>query len=384
MATQYTLTGSFTAITEEKGTIQNVGTESVELASTTNATAGEGIILLPGEKRTFNGSLSARSMGDATADVNVVDFTEAGEGGDVMTGASASADGTSGLVPLPTAGNENRFLRGDGSWAVPTDEDTQYQPATQLADGLMSATDKTNLDNIESNYRQPSTAYTAGQIAYHSALPPGRYLECTTAGITGSGALTISGTGIGTTVTDGTVVWMISKSLSVMGEAMHGTTINRNVNTSNLQLIGGHEAANGAGLTLYGSDWGDSSDGAFNLKAVKSSNSYNLKGFPNGNLQWEGNDLAGSAIVAKSLGQNGYIKYASGLIMQWGRILIATSSTQITLPVSFSNTDYTFICTPNRDTGNDMPVVTTGNYATGSCYGKASIDTYVRWIAIGY
>lgn len=35
-------------------------------------------------------------------------------------------------------------------------------------------------------------------------------------------------------------------------------------------------------------------------------------------LTWNGNDLAGSAIVAKSLVPNGYIKYASGLLFQWG------------------------------------------------------------------
>ena len=210
MATKYTLTTTFTAITEGKGTIQNVGNEAVELVSSTNAAAGEGIVLLPGEKRTYKGSISARSLGDAGSDVNVVDFTEAAEGGDVMTGATATTDGTSGLVPPPTAGNENRFLRGDGTWAVPTDEDTQYQPATQLADGLMSATDKTNLDNIEANYRQPSTSYIAGQIAYHTTLPTGYYLECTTPGTTGSGALTISNTGLGKLVTDGTVAWAIN------------------------------------------------------------------------------------------------------------------------------------------------------------------------------
>lgn len=37
-----------------------------------------------------------------------------------MTGATASADGTSGLVPVPQAGDQNKFLRGDGTWADPT------------------------------------------------------------------------------------------------------------------------------------------------------------------------------------------------------------------------------------------------------------------------
>lgn len=34
-----------------------------------------------------------------------------------FTGATASADGTKGYVPAPQAGDEEKFLRGDGQWA---------------------------------------------------------------------------------------------------------------------------------------------------------------------------------------------------------------------------------------------------------------------------
>ena len=37
-----------------------------------------------------------------------------------MTGATASADGKGGLVPTPIAGQQASYLRGDGTWAVPT------------------------------------------------------------------------------------------------------------------------------------------------------------------------------------------------------------------------------------------------------------------------
>jgi hypothetical protein len=36
---------------------------------------------------------------------------------DPMVGATADADGTSGTVPAPSAGDQNKFLRGDGTWA---------------------------------------------------------------------------------------------------------------------------------------------------------------------------------------------------------------------------------------------------------------------------
>ena len=37
-----------------------------------------------------------------------------------MVGATASTDGTGGLVPAPSAGDQNKYLRGDGTWANPT------------------------------------------------------------------------------------------------------------------------------------------------------------------------------------------------------------------------------------------------------------------------
>ena len=42
----------------------------------------------------------------------------------VITGATDSADGTSGLVPRPKPGDNTKFLRGDGTWASPSE--TEY------------------------------------------------------------------------------------------------------------------------------------------------------------------------------------------------------------------------------------------------------------------
>jgi len=40
-----------------------------------------------------------------------------------MTGATSSANGTSGLVPGPSAGDQDKFLKGDGTWADIITED---------------------------------------------------------------------------------------------------------------------------------------------------------------------------------------------------------------------------------------------------------------------
>lgn len=95
-----------------------------------------------------------------------------------MKGATSSAAGTHGLVPAPAAGKQSQYLRGDGTWATPTN--TTYSDATQSAHGLMSVDDKKKLDGIASganNYVHPTSSGnkhipsggSAGQILRWSA-----------------------------------------------------------------------------------------------------------------------------------------------------------------------------------------------------------------------
>lgn len=127
-----------------------------------------------------------------------------------MTGASASKAGTAGTVPAPAAGDNAKFLAGDGTWATPKDtvythptyttrtaglykvtvddkghvsdatavdksditglgipgQDTTYEDATQKVHGLLSTDDKKKLDGIASganNYTHPThTAASEG------------------------------------------------------------------------------------------------------------------------------------------------------------------------------------------------------------------------------
>ena len=78
-----------------------------------------------------------------------------------------------GLAPK-IDGSTTKFLRGDGTWAVPPDTNTTYSAATQSASGLMSAADKKKLDGIATsanNYSLPTaSSSTLGGVKTTSAV----------------------------------------------------------------------------------------------------------------------------------------------------------------------------------------------------------------------
>ena len=58
-----------------------------------------------------------------------------GDSTTIFTGATASADGTSGQVPVPHIGDEDKFLKGDGTWDDVPDPQTMTG-ATSSANGV--------------------------------------------------------------------------------------------------------------------------------------------------------------------------------------------------------------------------------------------------------
>lgn len=65
-----------------------------------------------------------------------------------MKAATASAAGTHGLVPAPAAGKQGQYLRGDGTWATPTNTDTHYTAKNVVGS---SATATANVTAVASN-----------------------------------------------------------------------------------------------------------------------------------------------------------------------------------------------------------------------------------------
>ena len=86
-----------------------------------------------------------------------------------MTGATASADGTAGYVPAPpSSGHNTKYLRADGTWAVPPD--TTYTPAsaTPLVDGTAAV--GTSEKYAREDHRHPTdTSRASTAVATTSA-----------------------------------------------------------------------------------------------------------------------------------------------------------------------------------------------------------------------
>jgi hypothetical protein len=322
-------------------------------------------------------------------------------------------------INLPTASTtlKGGIKVGTGVEVVNEKLNVKVATANEVA-GVLSSADEgkvaVNNDGTMTynplGYRKPSTTYAAGDIAYHASLPTGWYLECTTAGTTSANDLTIATPTVNSTITDGTVVWTINKDLSLLGGTINGDlTVVGEINginfsenkmsfgdsfniynekdTTNINIFGGTKTlpATSARLSLYGGSSSNGNAGKFVLESATANDSVKLVGEQNGNLVWGSNDLAGSAIVAKSLSANGYIKYASGLIIQWGRLIPSATEQTITFPISFSiSTSYSTLCglSASVAAGVSMVNMTASTAKIVTASGNTSYQH--NWVAVGY
>lgn len=113
----------------------------------TNDSVGQNIASTYVKSVTVSGRTVTVTKGNGTASKFTTQDTTYGN----MSGATTSASGNAGLVPAPATGANNRYLRSDGRWAVPPDNNTTYSVATQSANGLMSSADKLKLDGLSSD-----------------------------------------------------------------------------------------------------------------------------------------------------------------------------------------------------------------------------------------
>lgn len=98
--------------------------------------------------------------------------------------------------------------------------------------------------------------------------------------------------------------------------------------------------------------------------------------------------LLNEAIVAYSINSNGYIKYASGLIIQWGytRGVSADSTETITFPISFTaHSRIVAIAATDNDTAAAPYIHVTEKILTNVTFKITNSNAIqIDWIAIGY
>lgn len=99
--------GATTVTSDANGVITINSTDTNTDTNTTYSLSGA----LSGN--TFVNTLTPSSGSNTTATVPA------------MTAASSSSAGKAGLVPAPASGKQTSFLRGDGTWVVPSDTDTK-------------------------------------------------------------------------------------------------------------------------------------------------------------------------------------------------------------------------------------------------------------------
>ena len=133
-----------------------------------------------------------------------------------FSGASSSAAGKAGLVPAPAAGNHDDFLRGDGNWAAPTTISGNAGTATKLQTGRAI---RTNLGS--------TIAVTFDGSAN------------VTPGVTGTLPIGNGGTGR----TDGkAVAWDTTRTISFTGDVTGSFTLDGSANRSCALSIAGASA----------------------------------------------------------------------------------------------------------------------------------------------
>ena len=95
----------------------------------------------------------------------------------VFGAASASANGSTGLVPAPTAGNQLKFLRADGTWATPTNTTYTLSSFSITATAAeLNILDGATINVTELNYLKGVTSNIQTQLNGKAAASHGTHV----------------------------------------------------------------------------------------------------------------------------------------------------------------------------------------------------------------
>lgn len=183
--------GSWTALVRTTDTIAKAtnATNATNATKATQDSAGQTINTTYVKSVTASGRTVTVTKGNGTTSTFTTQDTTYGN----MSGATTSAAGKAGLVPAPATGANNRYLRSDGTWAVPPDTNTTYSAATQSTAGLMSAADKKKLDGLSGDYGSAIGTATSSKDGLMSKTDKAKLDKLPSDGMTRISEATIDG-----------------------------------------------------------------------------------------------------------------------------------------------------------------------------------------------
>ena len=111
-----------------------------------------------------------------------------------MGAASADAAGSAGLVPAPAAGKQGQYLRGDGTWATPSNTtytfDGTYNSSTNKAATVSTVTNAINALDVEES--TGTTLQTITAISETNGKIAATYSDIASASTSGKGVVQLS------------------------------------------------------------------------------------------------------------------------------------------------------------------------------------------------
>lgn len=167
-------------------------------------------------------------------------------------------------------------------------------------------------------------------------------------------------------------------ALPNVGGILYGRNIKRNVDDDRLELYGGTDWYKGAILLLFGSETDHWAKGGFQI--CTSGDPY-LFGSSSGALMWNGKSI--ETVLDSIINDNqGYIKYKSGVIIQWGTCWGVSDGGSVTFWTPFSKKP----CVMGNATRNSAyPISITSATTSGFTWDIAGTSSTgdMTWIAIG-
>lgn len=339
-------------------------TSASNATNATNDNAGQNIRNTYIKNLSISGRTITFTRGDNTTGQIITQDTS--KEYDVMVGASSYYNGASGLVPAPKSGDNTRFLAGDGTWKP------QSTIATSCTGNSATATNATNDSygqNIRSTYIKALSCsgtritYTRGDNTtgyFYTQDTNTTYNDFSGAGSYYSGShglVPAPSSGYQDRFLAGSGDW---EAFSAAYQAMQSLS----PSSDKIPYFTGSASAALATLTSFARSILDDTS----ADAVRSTINANAS--------------TCGGIVAQSLTQNGYVKFANGLIIQWGNAGIDDGKTygNFSLPISVSNVLAVFALDLDTSSTNGATI---GDYYTVTYKPEFSNGSRLRFVTKG-